>query len=452
MTLVPLLLACFSASSGYTCGKGTHAEGTVCVPDEDGVDTDVPDGTADGGAAGDDGADGLDGVDGSGADGADGSGTDGGGDTGEPPGENRRLVAYFTEWAVYDRDYQVEDIPAEQITHLNYAFVQIVDGRCAVYDPWAALEREGGNFSKIQSLKAAHPHLRVMISVGGWTLSEPFFEVASTPESRATFASSCVDFIEEHGFGGIDIDWEYPVSGGLTSGSADDTENYTLLLLELRNRLDAASAGYELSIAGPGGYDKIANLQPAEIAEIVDFINIMSYDFHGGWESTTGFASALYPPEGSPDGPGDPYTVDYAVRTWIEAGVPPEKLNLGLPLYGRGWAGVSSTDEGRFQSSGWLPWGSYESGVYDYSDIVENYVTNPNYDRHWDSSAMVPWLYSEADGVFITYEDAASVGVKLNYIQDMGLGGAMVWELSGDTDDHDLVNMISAEMLPLGVD
>ena len=139
----------------------------------------------------------------------------------------RRIVAYFPEWAVYRRNYHVANIPADKITHVNYAFAKpTADGDCVLFDAYAAIDKaypgdkwdQGvlrGSFNQLQILKKKHPHLKTLISVGGWTLSGPFSDIAFTEEKRVKFAKACVAFMVKYGFDGVDIDWEYPVSGGL---------------------------------------------------------------------------------------------------------------------------------------------------------------------------------------------------------------------------------------------
>ena len=152
--------------------------------------------------------------------------------SGATPLENKKIVAYFVEWGVYQRDYHVADIPAEKLTHINYAFANVSDaGECILYDSYAAIDKfypgdswdngaMRGSFNQLQLLKQAHPHLKTLISVGGWTLSGKFPAVAATAQGRETFARSCRVYAT-YGFDGIDIDWEYPVSGGLTDGTPE---------------------------------------------------------------------------------------------------------------------------------------------------------------------------------------------------------------------------------------
>jgi chitinase len=349
-------------------------------------------------------------------------------DTDAPPG--RIYVAYFVEWGVYDRAFRVSDIPAE-VTHVNYAFAQILDGECAVYDSWAALDKDGGNFQQLVDLKATRPELKTLLSIGGWTLSEPFSELAASESGRRAFASSCVDFMLEHGFDGLDIDWEYPVSGGLSPGTAADKDNYTLLLQEVRAQLDLAGEGYLLTIAAPAGPSTIENMDLPDLAEPVDWINLMSYDLHGSWDATTGHNAPLYASDG--------LSVDAAVQTYLDAGVPAEKLTVGLPFYGRGFSGAEAMGE----SFSGLPWGTWESGVFDYEDLRDNYVGASGWERRWDAEAGVPWLVNASEQVVISYDDAESIRGKVDYAAERGLRGVMAWELSGE--DGDLSAVIGAE-------
>ena len=327
---------------------------------------------------------------------------------------DRVFVGYFPEWAVYDRAYTISDMPGQHLTHVNYAFVQIVDGECALYDSWAALEKDGGNFAHIAEFKQTWPDVKVLMSIGGWTLSEPFSDVALTEESRETFVSSCVDFMTTHGFDGIDVDWEYPVGGGLYDGRPEDKENYTLLLQDFREALGPQGI---LTIAAPGGPSTIENMDLPALAEPLSFINLMAYDFNGSWSSVTGHNAALY---------GD-LSVDTATQTYLAAGVPPEKLVIGVAFYGRGFAATS----GLGQPFTGVPAGTWEDGVFDYKDLVSR-LADPEWVVSWDDTAKVPTAYSGTQQVLISYDDTQSIEAKLDYIDDQGLRGVMAWELSAD--------------------
>jgi len=378
------------------------------------------------------------------------------------PGD-KKIVAYYIEWGIYGRDYQPADMPLDQITHINYAFANISeDGRIAIGDPYAAIEKSypgdtwdqpyRGTYNQLNNvLRAEYPHIKTLISVGGWTWSGRFSDVAVNESSRQNFASSCVDFIRMYNFDGVDIDWEYPVCCGLGSNvyRPEDRENYTLLMGELRTQLDAAAQedgrDYLLTIASAGGVDKLENYELAEIAAELDWVNTMSYDFMGAWDlSLTGHHSALYP---NPDNPSpnpnvrDYYTSDGSVQPWLEAGVPPEKIVMGVPFYGRAWGGVDPTNSGLFQQAGLVPpgtwddWSSGATGINDYTEIAEM-IESGGYVRMWDDVSKVPWAWNPDahGGHFISYDDPESMQYKMDYINDLGLGGAMFWEVTADRE------------------
>ena len=372
-------------------------------------------------------------------------------------GDGGRVIGYFVEWGIYGRDYAPMDIPTDDLTHVVYAFANISDsGEMIIYDSYAAVEKAfpgdtwdqplRGNFNQLLKLKEQYPHLRTMIAVGGWTLSGKFSDVALTEASRELFAASAVEFIVEYGFDGIDFDWEYPGGGGLESNVSrpEDGANYVLLVEEIREQLDQQSLldgkTYEISVASPAGFDKMENFQLAEMAEYIDWFNVMTYDYHGAWESTTNHQAPLY---GSPQDPSwfaSQYNIDSTIRAYIAAGVAPVQLNLGLPLYSRAWAGVGSENNGLYQTAtlGAAP-GTWERGMLDYKDVYNRLQTEPDaYTRYWDDAAMVPYVYSTNDGgTFMTYEDQESANAKIDYVMENELGGVFFWELSADVEDSD---------------
>lgn len=364
------------------------------------------------------------------------------------------IAAYYPEWAIYSRDFDVADIPAGNLTHLIYAFSKIDgDGRMSLFDSYAAVEKTfsaadsvdgkadtwdqdlAGNFNQIAELKAANPGLKTMVAVGGWTLSGSFSDVASTAEGRANFADSAAEFLQTYTmFDGIDFDWEYPGGGGLDSNVVrpEDGQNYALLLQEVRARLDGleSSTGreYQISVASPAGADKIAHLDLAGMEPSVDFFNLMAYDFHGGWETTTGHQAPMF------DTIGGNYDITTAVDLYLEAGIDASAIVLGNPAYTRAWSGVQDGGDGGYNAvSSGLAQGSFERGVYDYKDIVDK-VTDPNSDWeiYWDDEAQAAYTYSASEQVFSTMETPASIALKSQWAQSKGLGGVMLWDLSGD--------------------
>ncbi|HMS17459.1 MAG TPA: glycosyl hydrolase family 18 protein, partial [Planctomycetota bacterium] len=377
----------------------------------------------------------------------------------------KKIVGYFAAWGVYGRNFHVADINGDLITHINYAFANISPAGTAVLgDPYADTQRVypgddmspgalHGSFNQLLLLKARKPHIKTLISIGGWTWSSGFSVLAATASGRTTFAQSAIDFMVQYGFDGIDVDWEYPVSGGLPGNvtSPNDRSNFTLLLQELRAQLTARELidgrSYLLTIAGPAGPSIIANLEIPLIHPLLDWINLMSYDFHGSWSTHTNFNAPLYPAPGDPNPPATSQTfnVDAAVTAWINQGVPPSKLHMGVPFYGRGFANVGPTNGGLFQPFNGIPMGSFEPGVFDYKDLLQNYI--PSSTRTWNAASQVPWLYNPATQVMISYDDPDSITAKANAILAHNLGGAMLWEFSGDTPSNALLRSLSDRLL-----
>jgi chitinase len=397
-------------------------------------------------------------------------GTAGGGGTPTPGGGDKRVIGYFTEWGVYGRNYHVKNIDtsgsAAKLTHINYAFGNVANSRCVLGDAYADTDKfydaglsvDGkadtwdngalrGSFNQLLKLKKKHPHLKVMISLGGWTWSAGFSD-AALPQNRASFVKSCVDlFIKEPRwaglFDGIDIDWEYPGTCGNTCNyRAEDTQNFTALLAEFRTQLNAAKPGSLLTIAAPAGVDKIAKIQVAEVARSLDFINLMTYDMHGAWESTTNFHSPLYNAAGNPQ-KALKYSTDEAVQAWLRGGTPKNKLVVGVPFYGRGWTGVGSANNGLWQSAtGGAP-GTYEAGIEDYK-VLKNLEARAQKFRHPETQAF--WIYDSASRTFWSYDDPTSLANKAQYVRAQGLGGAMFWELSGDDSSGSLISALKGNL------
>ena len=368
----------------------------------------------------------------------------------------RKVIGYYPAWGTYARNYQVADIPGEKVSHLNYAFANISGGKCVLGDSYADIDKAfagdtwdtgvlRGNFNQLIKLREQNPQLQTLISLGGWTWSSNFSDVAATEQSRKTFVDSCVDFMEQYKFDGIDVDWEYPVSGGMTPGKVEDKANYTLLMQEFRAALDAEEAedgrDYWLSIAAPAGPSTLNNLELAELAATMDWMNLMSYDFHGGWDQVTGHNAPMTRSTGDPSPAG--FSVTEAVETYLARGVPAEKLVMGVPFYGRGWNTDGTANAGLFQTGKGTSLGTWEAASFDYTDLVQNYL--PTMNRYWDDEAQVPYLFDPQRSLFISYDDPQSIAIKAEYINDLGLGGAMFWELSGDRDEE-LLDALNATL------
>jgi chitinase len=400
-----------------------------------------------------------------------------------------RKVGYFTQWGIYARGFFVKNLvssgAAARLSHVNYAFANVSeDGRCfeanqaGEGDAWADYQRPAsaaesvdgvadspdqalkGNFNQLRKLKARYPHLKVLLSIGGWTWSTYFSNAALTSASRQAFVASCIDlFIEgnlpqlgsvEGGpgsaagvFDGIDLDWEWPGSPGEPGNVVrpEDKRNFTLLLAEFRRQLDAhgrrSGRHHQLTAflpADPAAMD--AGYQGDRIFRHLDFATVQGYDFHGTWESTTNHQSAIRVPAGQPVLPD--FTATRTIDAWVARGAPPSELVLGVPFYGRGWTGVTGGGDGLFQPAAGAAPGTFEAGYEDYHRLAA--LPASGFTVYRDDRAGFAWLF---DGnTFWTFDDPAVMRLKTAFIRRERLGGAMMWSLDGDDANGALVDAI----------
>lgn len=414
------------------------------------------------------------------------------------PGER---VAYFNSWSIYANQYYLKTLDqngtAAKLTKLNYAFQNIdpvnltcmaanksgssdesdPDANDGASDAWADYQKSftaeesvdgvadswgnslKGNFNQIKKLKAKHPNLKVLVSIGGWTYSKYFSDAAATDASRKKFVKSCVDMFIKGNlpklgddpaggdgaaagvFDGIDIDWEFPGSADGHTGnhySAQDMANFTALLAEFRSQLGSDKL---LTAALPAGPKKISNIDIGQIASYLDLGNIMTYDMHGAWEGTgpTNFNAPLYRSSADPaDGTG--MTADDAITTYIGKGFPASKITLGVPFYARGWTGVESGGKnGLYQTatgaSAAYPF-SQAPGVAFYKELkTANKLTDETI--FWDSRTKSTWMYDGS--TFLGIETPKSMTAKRQYIKNKGLAGVMIYSLEGDDADTTLL-------------
>ncbi|MFD1607473.1 glycosyl hydrolase family 18 protein [Oceanobacillus luteolus] len=332
------------------------------------------------------------------------------------------MIAYLAGWSTLGNFDILRDLDASRLTHVNYAFGLIGDDlKIKMSDP----VNDPENFAALNELKEVYPHLQTTIAIGGWGGSANFSEAAATEESREIFADSVVEFIVEYGFNGVDLDWEYPVTGGGpgTSPNPADRENFPLLLETLREKLDEQgerdNVHYTLSIAGAANAGFVENTQLGSSHEYLDYVQMMTYDIHGTWESLADFNAPLY------DDDGQTWSVDRAVDAYLDAGVPAEKVVMGVPFYGY-WYNVTSDENNGLRQP-------FEgSGSVTYNRFMQNDYLNNGYTRYWDEGTQVPYLFNEETSTFISYDDPESLTLKAEYIRERGLGGAMIWEISQD--------------------
>ncbi|KAF2514374.1 T9SS-translocated chitinase ChiA [Flavobacterium zhairuonense] len=427
------------------------------------------------------------------------------------PAHGKKVVGYYAQWSIYARDFNVPKIDGSKLTHLNYSFYGTTydpahpeNTKLKCLDTYADYEHmEGGipwdapvkgNFYDLMKLKQKYPHLKVLISVGGWTKGQDLSPIAASPVARAALAADMANFIVTYPFiDGFDIDWEYPLSGG-TDGtevvngapvppqkySPDDNKNLVLLLKAMRqampNKLITIAAGNNVrnvakQYLGPNNRSQYGMTE--DISTYCDYITYFGYDFGGNWYDKTCYNAPLYA-SGNPNDPlygaTQSESLDELTNQYLNViGFPANKLIMGLPFYGKKFDHVATNStNGLFVSAPrdivggctnpqnpigtWDGSGACErSGSIEICDLVGNPVTNSHayldpstmqvtasasaagWVRYFDNTTKVPYLYNATTKEFISYEDKQSMDLKVQYIKSKNLAGGMIWELSQDT-------------------
>ncbi|XP_050044714.1 chitinase-3-like protein 1 isoform X2 [Dermacentor andersoni] len=352
----------------------------------------------------------------------------------EAASKRRVFFCYWGSWSHYRSGagkFSVDQIDPSLCTHLVYAFAKLDNGVIAAFDAYLDLKDNYGlgMYEKVNKLKAAHPHLKTLLAIGGWNEgSEKYSRMASTPEGRQRFARSVLNFLDKHGFDGLDLDWEYPAARG---GLPQDKQNFVLLLQELRKVLGpgrlltaAVSAG-ESTV--DGAYDVPA------ITRHLDYISVMAYDFFGAWNSYTGHCSPLGVRENASEDEKK-LNVVQAVKMWLNKGADPNKLVLGMPLYGRTFTLANPKNNGFLAPTvGPGPAGptTGESGYLGYNEICMQLLASKDWKITRDAGVVAP--VAVKGNLWIGFDDAQSLTAKVLFARSLGLAGAMVWSI--ETDD-----------------
>ncbi|MGH8181925.1 MAG: glycoside hydrolase family 18 protein [Steroidobacteraceae bacterium] len=354
--------------------------------------------------------------------------------------------------AYYDGGMPVAQIPAGQISDLIFAFGEPNDA--GVCTPPTAAQTE--TFAALRTLRQEHPGLHLIVSIGGWDAAPQYSDIALSDGSRSRFVASCVQtFLVGQGFDGLDLDWEFPVHGGMNRSRPQDRADATALAREFRRQLDALGGRthrhYLLTVATPAGtwqqggaYSVSDSYDLAELARSADWLNVMTYDMNNIFSPVSGFNTPLgadpRDPAPAPQRAGDNLTS--AVRHYESQGVPPSKIMLGVAFYGRGFTGVSPQDAGLYSkySGGYAetPWKTVQS----------QFLTSPDWVRHWSVTAQAPWLYNASQGIFFTYDDPLSLAIKADFARRERLRGVMIWVLGEDDPGNSLLNALVSHLAP----
>ncbi|KAF8649213.1 hypothetical protein AX16_005940 [Volvariella volvacea WC 439] len=355
--------------------------------------------------------------------------------------------AYFTNWGIYGANFQPTDIVPAPLTHILYSFADTdaSSGVIKLTDSYADQEKHFpgdswdetgnnlyGNLKQLYLLKMRQRNLKVLLSIGGWTYSQNgHFNFVTNPSARTNFVNSAIQLIEDYGFDGIDIDYEYPASTAQGQGLADLLTSLRQALNQLASR-KGESNPYLLTVAvgaGPAGY---TYLNIPQMNAALDFWNLMAYDYAGSWLTYADNQANLY------GGARTGISGDAAVNYYISRGATASKINLGMPLYGRAFQNTN----GLGQSYSGIGPGTIEPGIYSYkflplagAQVIEN---------NTDVSSI---SYDSAKRELVSYDTPNIVRRKAQYVNSRGLGGSMFWELSTDRTGSESLVSVSASTL-----
>lgn len=323
---------------------------------------------------------------------------------------SKRLLGYYPEWAKYNTPpYTASQIPYAKLTHISHAFLLLSgkeDGTLQI--PAAMIEP-----ALIRKAHAAG--VKVLVSIGGGDgIQGPRFNKISASETtRQTFVTSVYNFLTTYGYDGVDIDWEVP--------NTNNRADCTLLMQELRNKLPSPWLISMAVTADPRGYGQ--GLDIPALAPILDFMNVMTYDFYGTWSGATGLVSPLFQDPADPQQAGSVKTsMDLYANQY---GVPLSEMNIGTPFYGYEWDGTDTL---------WASCSTCASSSWNYGNYIKQRINQQGWVTAFDSAAGSPYLTNPTTPGLITYDGVNSTMRKVRYVKNRGFGGVFTWELSADYD------------------
>ncbi|MGI8951428.1 MAG: glycoside hydrolase family 18 protein [Chitinophagaceae bacterium] len=349
--------------------------------------------------------------------------------------ENKNKPVIIAYVGGYHGLINTDSLDVQRLSHINYAFIDIKANRA-----WLHNERTDTiNLRKLSELKIKKPDLKILISIGGWGWSKNFSDAVLSDTSAENFAASAVAIVAKYNLDGIDIDWEYPgMQGDNNVYRPEDKEHYTLLFKDLRKNFDSLKKithkKYFVTTAVGGSQQYIAHTEMDKVQQYTDYINVMSYDYVSNTDSISGHHTNLYVSSKNTL----QYSADRSVRAFIAAGVPANKIVLGVAFYGKGWQMESNTNNGLFQKALKPATG----GGFTY--LKDSIINKNEFIRYWDSAAKAPYLFNPGKNIFISYDDEESVKNKCEYVKKYHLAGVMFWEYNEDKKEY-LLKVIADE-------
>lgn len=329
------------------------------------------------------------------------------------------IIAYYT-----GNGETIQQYPLEKITHIIYSFLKLQNDTLCFHN-----NTQEETLQQLVALKKKYPHLKIMVSIGGWGGCAPCSPLFSSAEHRLQFAKTTVALFEKYNIDGLDLDWEYPAIEGFPGHAyaAADKDNFTALVTILRKEMGAA---YLLSFAA-GGFTSYLekSIDWEKVMPQVDFVNLMTYDLVGGYSTVTGHHTPLHYYRKNQE------ATDKCVNWLLRNKVPAEKLIIGAAFYARVWEKVAATHHGLYQN------GTFKQGVA-FKNFDTYFSSDSGFQYHWDKKAKAPFQYNADKQLFATFDDRRSIREKARFVKKKKLGGIMFWELSQDLPFNGLVNEI----------
>ena len=369
-------------------------------------------------------------------------------------GRGKKLNIYYANWSIYGKVHQgqqVRDLPWDRISTINHSFWKIQPNDTHTEFSIVSIDEEadfgdGNCFDQYAEMVVLYPDVDVVLAIGGWSDTRWFAEMAATKGGRESFIQSCIETLRAYPFlGGIDIDWEYPGTsrnheGAGFVGSSEDKGNFTALMREMRESFD--KVGLEdkiITYCAPAGIGRLKSgevcIDFAAMDPYVDRVNIMTYDMAGSWSKKALHHAPLFPGKGAEYGASVAEVVDYL----LGLGVSPGKMNIGSPLYSQGWVVAAENGEEALgkEVSEKKAQGTLASGQFQWFELVKM-ETRSGWEAIFDEESAAAFLYnSDPESLhyqyFLSYESHRSLKAKLDYINEMGLGGMIVWASGGDS-------------------
>lgn len=329
------------------------------------------------------------------------------------------IIAYYSHGPE-----MVDDLPAEKLTHIIFSFCHLKGNKLVIDNA-----RDTLTIQKLVALKKRNPHLKVLLSLGGWGGCETCSDVFSAKAAIRQFSESVLALNKSFQTDGIDLDWEYPAIAGYPGHAfkPEDRQNFTALVKDLRATL---GSNYEISFAA-GGFQTFLDesIEWVEVMKTIDRVNVMSYDLVHGYSTVTGHHTPLFPTSEQKE------SAHNAIQYLKRIGIPTNKIVIGAAFYARVWEGVAPENNGLYQP------GKFKMGI-NFKDFATKLSESNGYTHYWDDTAQAPYAYNAKEKLFATFDNKRSIARKTRYVIDEGLNGIMFWELSHDIFKGGLVDTI----------